>query len=70
MAEQTFNSQQALGVLIQAVRIAQSKGAYSLEDAEVIAKAVKVFQPEQASTEQTEQVPTEELSPEAPAEVK
>ena len=42
--------QQALNVLVQAVKIAQSKGAYTLEDSEVIAKAVRVFAtPEKAA---------------------
>ena len=40
-----LNGQQALNVLIQAVRIAQGKGAYTLEDAELISKAIKVFVP-------------------------
>jgi len=40
-----LNGQQALNILVQAVRIAQSKGAYTLEDAEVISKAVKIFAP-------------------------
>lgn len=40
-----LNGQQALNVLIQAVRIAQSKGAFTLEDAEIISKAIKVFVP-------------------------
>jgi len=40
-----LNGQQALNVLIQAVRIAQSKGAYTIEDAEIISKAIKIFVP-------------------------
>jgi hypothetical protein len=40
-----LNGQQALNVLIQAVRIAQGKGAYTLEDAEIIARAIKLFVP-------------------------
>jgi len=40
-----LNGQQALNVLIQAVRIAQSKGAYTIEDAELISRAIKVFVP-------------------------
>jgi len=40
-----LNGQQALNVLIQAVRIAQGKGAYTIEDAELISKAIKVFVP-------------------------
>jgi hypothetical protein len=38
-----LNPQQAISVLIQAVNFAQSKGVYSLEDAEILSKAVKVF---------------------------
>jgi hypothetical protein len=34
---------QALSVLIQGVRLAQKAGAYTIEDAELIAKAIKVF---------------------------
>ena len=40
-----LNGQQALNVLIQAVRIAQGKGAYTIEDAEIISKAIKIFVP-------------------------
>lgn len=40
-----LNGQQALNVLIQAVRIAQGKGAFTLEDAEIISKAIKIFVP-------------------------
>ena len=38
-----FTQEQALGVLVQAVQIAQKKGAYTLDDSEQIAKAVRVF---------------------------
>jgi len=38
-----LNPQQALSVLIQGVQFAQSKGVYSLEDAGLLDKAVKVF---------------------------
>ena len=34
-----------MNVLIQAVRIAQGKGAYTIEDAELISRAIKVFVP-------------------------
>ena len=47
-----LNGQQALNVLIQAVRIAQQKGAYTLEDAEMISKAIKVFVPPTPAEEQ------------------
>ena len=34
-----------MNVLIQAVRIAQGKGAYTIGDAELISRAIKVFVP-------------------------
>ena len=40
-----LNGQQALNVLIQAVRIAQGKGVYSIEDAEIISKSIKALVP-------------------------
>lgn len=40
-----MNQGQAVNVLIQAARIAQGKGAFTLEDAEMVAKAIKVFVP-------------------------
>ena len=46
-----LNPQQAISVLIQAVNFAQSKGIYSLEDAEVLSKAVKVFVKKDAQAE-------------------
>ena len=36
---------EALQVLIQAVQVAQQKGAFTLQDAKVLAEAVEVFQP-------------------------
>lgn len=49
---ENLTQNQAISVLIQASRIAQSKGAYTLEDAELVSKAIKVFVPE--GTENTE----------------
>lgn len=46
-----LNPQQAISVLIQAVNFAQSKGVYSLEDAEILSKAVKVFVKKDAPAE-------------------
>ena len=46
-----LNPQQAISVLIQAVNFAQSKGVYSLEDAEILSKAVKVFVKKEAPAE-------------------
>ena len=43
---ETLTQEQAIGVLIQAVQIAQGKGAYTLEDAEIISRAIKAFKKE------------------------
>jgi hypothetical protein len=52
MSDQQFTQGQAVNVLIQAARIAQSKGAFTLEDAELVSRAIKVFVPTpQASDE-------------------
>lgn len=67
VAPEELNGQQALNVLIQAVRIAQSKGAYTIEDAELISKAIKVFVPPTPAEEQgTDADPV--VNEDAPAE--
>lgn len=38
-----LNQQQALQVLVDAARVAQSKGIFSLDDAELVNKAIKAF---------------------------
>jgi len=48
---QEMNQGQAVNVLIQAARIAQAKGAFTLEDAELVSKAIKVFVPPTDETE-------------------
>ena len=40
-----LTQQQAVSILIQAANFAQSKGVFSLDDAAIIAKAVKLFVP-------------------------
>lgn len=40
-----LNQQQALQVLVDAARIAQSKGVFSLDDAELVNKAIRAFTP-------------------------
>ena len=40
-----LNQQQALQVLVDAARIAQSKGVFTLDDAELVNKAIKAFVP-------------------------
>lgn len=49
-----MNQTQAISVLIQGVQIGQRAGVYSLEDAELIAKAIKVFKP--ISPEKNQQI--------------
>lgn len=36
---------QALSILVQAVKLATKRGAYELEETEVILKAIKIFTP-------------------------
>jgi hypothetical protein len=52
---------QAVGVLIQAARIGQSKGAYTLEDAKVIADAISVFVPAKNESAAETTTPAPEL---------
>ena len=59
---QQLTQDQALSVLIQAVRVAQSKGAFTLEDAKVIAEAVAIFAPPAPATEEATAEATEEKS--------
>jgi hypothetical protein len=40
-----LNQQQALQVLVDAARVAQSKGIFTLDDAELVNKAIKAFVP-------------------------
>ena len=45
------NVEQAISVLIQAAKIGQAKGAYSLEDAAMIADAIAALAPQQPQAE-------------------
>ena len=40
-----LTQQQAIGLLVQGVQIAQQRGAYNLEEAELIAIAIRAFKP-------------------------
>jgi hypothetical protein len=51
---------QALSVLIQAARVAQAKGAFTLEDAKIVAEAVTVFVPAQNPESEVKAEVTEE----------
>ena len=46
-----MDQNQALSVLVQAVNVAQSRGAYSLKEAGTIAQAVAVFSTEEDDDE-------------------
>jgi len=62
MSQEIQNVEQAISVLIQAVKIGQAKGAYSLEDAAMIAKAIQALVPQAPVQEmQQEESPTEEV---------
>lgn len=43
---ENLNQQQALQVLVDAARFAQSKGIFTVEDAELISKAIRAFMPQ------------------------
>ena len=43
--EKVENHNQALGVLVQAAHVAQKRGAFDLEEATLVAQAIKIFSP-------------------------
>jgi hypothetical protein len=57
-----MTQQEALSILIQAAQIAQSKGAYSLKEAKIIAEAIEVFVPKTETNETTEESEVNENS--------
>lgn len=52
---QELTQGQAVNVLIQGVRIAQAKGAFTLEDAELLSRAIKVFTPQEVAVVNSEE---------------
>ena len=54
MSQQIESQEQALSVLVQAAQLAQKRGAYDLTEAGLISQAVRVFAPEPASAEMTD----------------
>ena len=52
MTETNLTQEQALSVLISAARVAQTKGAFSLEDAAIIQKAISTFIPTKEAEQQ------------------
>lgn len=61
---ENLTPQQALAILVQGVQFAQTKGIYSLTDAELISKAVRVFT---NTPEEGKEVSPEGLTAEAQA---
>lgn len=62
---ENLTPQQALAILVQGVQFGQSKGIYSLTDAELISKAVRVFTPpaEEAPVEAGDSAITDSAAP-------
>ena len=48
-----ITTEQAVSILIQGCKIAQSKGAFTLEDASLVANAIKTLAPPQKEEEPT-----------------
>lgn len=63
---QELTQGQAINVLIQAARIAQSKGAFTLEDAELVAKAIRIFVPTENAQDGTDPVMNQETDAVSP----
>ena len=74
---ENLTPQQALAILVQGVQFAQTKGVYSLTDAELISKAVRVFTNQDAegkegtavadaATEPSDEAPRENVETTAP----
>jgi len=61
---ETLTQQQAIGLLVQGVQIAQQRGAYNLEEAELIAIAIRAFKPaeEKAAEKPAAQQPATETA--------
>jgi len=60
---ETLTQQQAIGLLVQGVQIAQQRGAYNLEEAELIAIAIRAFKPaEEQPAQQPAQQPATETA--------
>ena len=59
--EQTVETNdQALGLLVQAAQLAQNRGAFNLDEAALVAQAVKHFAPPTPPAEVAEETPEEE----------
>jgi hypothetical protein len=61
-----MNASRAISVLIQGVEIAQKQGAYTLDDAELLAKAVKFFKTAKVMPAESEEKASETPSEESP----
>ena len=54
-----MTQQQALEVLVNAVKVAQKRGAFELEEAPILAQAVGVFMPPQPQADSGTEVTSE-----------
>jgi len=50
----------ALSILVEAVNLAQTRGAFKLEEAKVIAEAIEVFKPKEEPKVETKEEVKEE----------
>tara|TARA_R110002110_G_scaffold390736_1_gene603869 strand:+ start:151 stop:342 length:192 start_codon:yes stop_codon:yes gene_type:complete len=57
-----MEQQLALSVLVQAAQVAQSKGAFSLKEAGIVAQAVAAFAPPEVVQEEVSEEAEEEVS--------
>jgi hypothetical protein len=55
-----MTQEQALGIIIQAVNVAQQKGAFNLAEAKIIAEAVEVFTKKKENGEDVREESAEE----------
>lgn len=46
-----MNQDQAIKILIKGIKVAQSKGVYSLHDAKILAEAVEILTPKEKEDE-------------------
>lgn len=59
-----MTQENALNVLVSAVRLANKRGAFEIEESAQILEAIKVFIPEEQTVAPTDEVPQEETTQE------
>ena len=53
---ENLTQQQAIGLLVQGVQIAQSRGAFNLNEAELISKAIRAFSTDATKDSQPQEI--------------